>query len=312
MGFSEFTEPSKVFRIRTTIKTLLIFVFLFQVSSCKKENKKVMSHSEGEMTIYVDPSNKSLLLALTDIYVMKFPKVKFNFIYKPENQILKNLIDTTAYAAFINQPLTAEQTDYIRQKTDVTPRSTLLAYDAVVFITSKENPVDSVTFDILKNSILTENSGVVFDNGNSGNFNTVRQVLGLEIPADKKIQALNSADEVIDFVQKSKKSIGVIGLNEISEPDSSRAKKILEKVKVLGVVDKNNQVQKPTIPNILGLKYPFFKGVYFIVREAGFGIGSGFSRFAGSQQGQLIVGREGLQPNFLYPRTVQVNQKNIE
>ncbi|MFA7615529.1 MAG: substrate-binding domain-containing protein [Moheibacter sp.] len=271
-----------------------------------------MSHSEGEMTIYADPSNQSLLQALTEIYMMKFPKVKFDIIYKPENQILKDLIDTTAYAAFINQPLTEAQTEFIRQKTDVTPRSTLLAYDAVVFVTSPENPIDSVTFDMLRAGIMTEDGKVIFDNGNSGNFNTVKEVLGLEIQKGKSIQAVENSEEVIGYIQRSKNSIGVIGLNEISEPDSKKAKEILSKVKVLPVIDHNNQLQQPTVPNILALKYPFFKGVYFIVREAGFGIGSGFSRFAGSQQGQLIVGREGLQPNYLYPREVQVNLKPIQ
>lgn len=294
------------------IKYLILILSLIQFLSCEKKDKKIISHQEGEMTIYADPANESLLRALTDIYTMKFPKVKFDFVYKPENQILKDLIDTVAYAAFINRPLTDEQTEYIRQKTDVTPRSTLLAYDAVIFVTSPENRIDSVTFDMLRNGILSGDGEVIFDNGNSGNFNTVKDVLKLELPKGKAVQAVNSTDEVIEYVQRVKTSIGVIGLNEISEPDSKRAKEILEKIKVLPVVDQNNKIQKPEIPNILALSYPFFKGVYFIVREPGFGIGSGFSRFAGSQQGQLIVGREGLQPNYLYPREVQVNLKSLD
>lgn len=311
MEFSEFIVQSKVFATKI-IRLSLFLGIVLQFTSCQKSNKKIISHSEGEMTIYADPSNESLLTALTDIYMMKFPKVKFNIIYKSENQILKDLIDTTAYAAFINRPLTDEQTEFIRQKTDVTPRSTLLAYDAVIFITLPDNPIDSVTFDMLRQGILSEDNRIVFDNGNSGNFNTVKEVLKLNIPKGKAIKAMENADDVIELVQKSKNTIGIIGLNEISEPDSKRAKEILKKVKILSVVDEKGKLQKPEIPNILALKYPFFKGVYFIVREAGFGIGSGFSRFAGSQQGQLIVGREGLQPNYLYPREVRVNMKDFD
>jgi len=312
MEFSEFIAQSKASFLKTVCSLVFVAGFSFQLTSCQKNKEKIVSHSEGEMTIYADPSNESLLVALTDIYMMKFPKVKFNIIYKSENQILKDLLDTTAYAAFINQPLSEEQTEFIRQKTDVTPRSVLLAYDAAVFITSAENPIDSVTFDMLRQNILNENGNVIFDNGNSGNFNTIKEVLSLDIPHGKSVQALQNADEVIDFVQKSKRAIGVIGLNEISESDSKRTKEILQKVKVLPVIDSENKPREPSVPNILALKYPFFKGVYFIVREPGFGIGSGFSRFAGSQQGQLIVGREGLQPNYLYPREVQVNLKSLD
>ncbi len=286
---------------------VLICFFLLHCKSGKET-----SHQEGEMTIYADPSNKNLLEALTDIYVMKYPKVKFNIIYKPENQVLKDLQDTVASAAFINQPLTAQQTKYIAQLTDVTPRSTLLAYDAAIFITSVNNPVDSITFDQIRYGILEGNNQIIFDDGNSGNFNTVKEVLNLKIPQGKSIQAEENAQKVIEFVQRSPQSIGVIGMNEISESDNPKVKEILTKVKILSVADEKGKIQQPTVPNILAMNYPFSKGVYFIVREPGFGIGSGFSRFAGSNQGQLIVKREGLQPNFLYEREVQVNMENVE
>ncbi len=286
---------------------MLIVFFLIQCKSGKET-----SHQEGEMTIYVDPSNKNLMEALTEIYTMKYPKVKFNLIYKSENQILKDLQDTIAKAAFINQPLSDQQTKYIAQKSDITPRSTLLAYDAVIFIASIENPVYSITLDQIRNGILEGNNQIIFDNGNSGNFNTVQNVLNLEIPKGKSIQAEENAQKVIEFVQKSPSSVGIIGLNEISEKDNPKVKEILKKVKILSVVDEKGITQQPTVPNILAMNYPFSKGVYFIVSEAGFGIGSGFSRFAGSNQGQLIVKREGLQPNFLYDREVQVNMENVE
>lgn len=277
---------------------------------CKKG--KETSHQEGEMTIYVDPSNKNLMEALTEIYTMKYPKVKFNLIYKSENQILKDLQDTIAKAAFINQPLSEQQTKYIAQKSDITPRSTLLAYDAAIFITSIENPAESVTLDQIRKGILEGNNQIIFDDGNSGNFNTVQNILNLKIPSGKSIQAEENAQKVIEFVQKSPSSIGIIGLNEISEKDNPAVKEILTKVKVLSVINENGVSQQPTVPNILAMNYPFSKGVYFIVSESGFGIGSGFSRFAGSNQGQLIVKREGLQPNFLYDREVEVNLESVE
>lgn len=294
-------------------KMIVLCILLFSLISCNKnKNQKVLSHREGEMTIYVDPSNKNLLEALTEIYVMKFPEVQFDFVYKPENQILQDLLDTVAYAAFINTPLSEQQTKYLQQKSDVTPRSTLLAYDAAVFITSIENPKNEISMDEIRTGILEENNKIIFDNGNSGNYNTVKDKLNLKIPEGKSVQALNNPDEVIDFVQKSKTSIGVIGLDVVSEEDSPKVKELLTKIKILSVINPENEAISPSAKNILQMKYPFFKGVYFIVREPGFGIGSGFSRFAGSQQGQLIVRRAGLQPNYLWERQVQVNLKDIQ
>lgn len=306
LGFTGLSKPS-AHKIINIIGILFLSFFLTQCKSGKET-----SHQEGEMTIYADPSNKSLLEALTDIYTMKYPKVKFNFIYKSENEVLKDLQDTIASAAFINQPLTDQQTKYIAQKTDVTPRSTLLAYDAVIFITSQNNSISSISLDQIKTGILEGKSQIIFDSGNSGNFNTIQEILKLEIPKGKTIQAEENTQKVIEFIEKSTSSIGVIGLNEISEKDNPRVKEILSKVKILSVIDEKGMAQAPSVPNILEMNYPFSKGVYFIVREPGFGIGSGFSRFAGSNQGQLIVKREGLQPNFLYDREVQINLENVE
>jgi len=310
MEFSGFTEGC-----RQSVTRIFKFIFLLGICSvllfCKSKGKEI-THREGELTIYVDPANENLLHALTEIYVMKFPKVKFNMVYKPETAILQDLLGTVASAAFINKPLTDQQTRYLKQQTGITPRSTLLAYDAVVFIASVDSKIDSVTFDGLRNGILNENNRVVFDNGNSGNFNTVKETLKLNIPKGKKIAAMENVEMVIDFVQKSPGSIGVIGMNEISEKTSPKARELLKKIKVLPVMDSLNVAQQATVQNILGFKYPFFKGVYFISREPGFGIASGFSRFAGSEQGQLIVKREGLQPNYLYERNVQVNLESVE
>lgn len=309
MGFLGFIGEFRHFAQRTT-NLFFLFLFLSFLFSCSKNEE--ITHREGEMVIYVDPSNLNLLEALTEIYMIKFPKVSFKLIPQSENEILKNLIDTVAYAAFINQPLSDEYSKVIQQKTQTSTRSTLLAYDAALFINNIENSRSSISLSEIKNGILNDSLQIVFDNGNSGNFNTVIHKLGIELPINSSVFALNNADEVIDFVQKSKNSIGVIGMNEISESGNPRVIETLQKIKILSIIDENGVAQEANVPNILTMSYPFSKGVYFIVREPGFGIGSGFSRFAGSQQGQLIVKRAGLQPNYLYAREVQVNLKNIE
>lgn len=305
MAYSECTERLNL-SVPKIIKYFGIFCFLLISFSCKNKGEEI-THQRGEMTIWVDPANKNLIEALTEVYTMKFPEVKFNFVYEPENIILKNLIELKADAAFINKPLTKEQADYIFQESNVNPRSTLLAYDAVIFITGKSSPLEYITLNEIKESILNGDNKFVFDDGNSGNFNTVKDILKLELPKDMKIRSLENPEQVIDFVNNSPQSVGIIGLNVISEKDNPKVKAILEKINILPVQDEAGKLQHPTVPNLLDFNYPFFKGVYFIVREPGFGIGSGFSRFAGSQQGQLIVGREGLQPNFLYAREVQIN-----
>jgi len=263
------------------------------------------------MTIWVDPTNENLVTALTDIYSMKYPEVKFNFIYEAENVILQNLMNTKASAAFINKPLSEQQTKYIEQESTMIPRSTLLAYDAVLFIVSNESTIEYVNVNELKTNLLTKNNSFVFDNPNSGNFNTLVEKLELTLPKDQSVQSLETTESLIEFITKSKNSIGIIGMNEISEKENPKIKEILSKIKILPIQNDKKELFEPTLENILDFNYPFFKGVYFIVSEPGFGIGSGFTRFAGSQQGQLIVAREGLQPNYLYERIVEIRNNPL-
>ncbi len=309
MVHSEFTgrlnqSAPKIFKFFGLV--LLIFLLF----SCKDKQDEI-SHQRGEMTIWVDPANKNLIEALTDVYMMKYPDVKFKFVYEPENIILQNLIDLKADAAFINKPLSEQQSNYIFQETTVKPRSTLLAYDAVIFIAGKESSIESVSINEIREGILSGDNKFVFDDGNSGNFNAVKEILKIELPEGQKVRALENATQVIEFVKKSTGTVGIIGMNVISEKDNPKVKEILSQIKILPIKDSSNVLREPTLENILDFNYPFFKGVYFIVSEPGFGIGSGFSRFAGSQQGQLIVGREGLQPNYLYDRVIQLKSEPL-
>lgn len=304
MGFSEFIAQYKPFATKIT-KILLFTIGISILFQCKKKEQEI-THQRGEMTIWVDPSNKNLITALTDIYTMKYPEVKFTLKYESESVILKKLMNLEADAAFINKPLDSIQTKYIEQESTIKPRSTLLAYDAVIFITSNQNERTFVDIEEIKNNLLAEKSQFVFDNANSGNFNTLIDNLKLNVPKDKGVQALQDTEKLFDFLNQSTNSIGIIGMNSISEKNNPKVQEILSKIKILPIRNSSNELIEPNLDNIINFKYPFFKGVYFIVKESGFGIGSGFSRFAGSQQGQLIVAREGLQPNYLYERIVEI------
>src|SRR5690606_1336754 len=106
MVFLEFTERSQPSKLEM-IKYLLFPILLLSLFSCG--NIEEAEHRTGEITIYVEPSNKNLMDALSEIYQMKYPKTEFNFIYKPENENHKNLIVTDSYSSFINKPLSDEK-----------------------------------------------------------------------------------------------------------------------------------------------------------------------------------------------------------
>jgi phosphate transport system substrate-binding protein len=309
-------------------KLLLIgclFTFAFIPFSCKKneeikvEESKTKGiekplHTYGKLKVTADPSYENVLKALTSIYTIEYPEVEFIFDYKIEELAIKDLYEGKTNFAVVSKPLTKDQETYLFNKTKILFKSSPIGMDATVFITSVNNPIDSISVNEIKTNVYNENGNfrMIFDYPNSANFNTLNEKLGITPPKGKSVNALKSAENVIEFVQKDQKAIGIIGLNTLSDTDNPKVQEYLKHVKILNVVDEKGKVYAPNNPNLRNGLYPFHRMIYFLKNEKGFGIAAGFTRFTGSQQGQLIILKENLQPYYLYKREVQINSQSLQ
>lgn len=301
-----------------------LFAISFFTNACKKEIIKTEEsktkgidkplHTYGTLKITADPSYENVIKALTSIYQIQYPDIKFDFDYKIEELAIQDLYEGRTDFAIVSKPLTKDQEQYLYNKTKILYKSSPIGMDATIFITAIDNPTDSISITDIKNNLYKDDAKIkfVFDYPNSANFNTVNDKLEISAPKDKPIKALKSAENVIDFVQKDKNAIGIIGLNTLSDTDNPKVKDYLSKVKILKVVDKNGNSFEPTKPNLRSGNYPFYRLIYFLKNEKGFGIAAGLTRFTGSQQGQLIISKENLQPYYLFKREIQLNSKPLE
>lgn len=282
-----------------------------EVSKTKGIEKPL--HTYGTLKITADPSYKNVIKALTSIYNVQYPEVEFDYDFKIEELAIKDLYEGKTEFAIVSKPLTKDQETYLFNKTKILYKSSPIGMDATIFITSIDNPLENISVNDIKTNLYTENGNYnfVFDYPNSSNYNTVNDKLGITAPKGKAIKALESAENVIDFVQKDKKAIGIIGLNTLSDTDNPKVKEYLKTVKILKVADAKGEVYEPTNPNLRNGKYPFYRLIYFLKNEKGFGIAAGLTRFTGSQQGQLIILKENLQPYYLYKREIQLNSQPL-
>lgn len=306
---------------------LLIFGGILAISffahSCKKDVVKVEEsktkgikkplHTYGTLKITADPSYQNLIKSLTSIYQIDYPEVKFDYDYKIEELAIKDLYEGKTDFAVVSKPLTKDQETYLFNKTKILFKSSPIGMDATIFITSIHNPIETISLKEIKDNVYKENSDLkfVFDYPNSSNYNTLNDKLGIEPAKGQAIKALKSAENVIDFVQKDQKTIGIIGLNTLSDTDNPKVMEYLKQVKILKVSNDKNEIFEPNNPNLRSGNYPFYRLIYFLKNEKGFGIAAGFTRFTGSQQGQLIVLKENLQPYYLFKREVQINAQSL-
>ncbi len=277
----------------------------------EKSGLEKARHTFGEITFVADPTYKNLVEAWVATYTNDYPKVKIKVDYQIEDLALKNFSEGEYPIAIVGKELDQPQQNYLYQKTTTKYVPSAVAMDATVLITNIQNPIDSISTEQLKKELYADGTQYVFDRANSSNFNTINDKLGVRVPKNKKVNSIEDFDQMLAFLEKSPKAIGIIGLNVLSDQDNKKVQEYLKKVKVLSIVNDQNKVVRPNLENLRNGSYPFIRLVYILKNEVGFGIGSGFTRFAGSQQGQLIVKKEEMQPYFLYKREVRIQSNAL-
>jgi phosphate transport system substrate-binding protein len=290
---------------------ILIFSFLsfFLLFSCKRDLESSGEYKKGDLTIAIDPSFKEVADALTQVYQAMYPQVHITLKSEVEDLAIADLVNGKISIAMVSRDLTPQEAEILLNKTKIHYVPSQIALDATIFITAKDSPIDRLTFSEIKTGVLDPKGKFIFDDGNSSNFNTLMKELKTVFPKGQKLNAQKGADKVIDFVKENASYVGIIGLDVLSDDGDPKVQKLIKEVKILSVVNAENKSVMPTVPNIRTGRYPFIKRIYLLNCESGFLRGSAFVRFTGSQQGQLIIGRSGLQPYFLYPRNVEIITK---
>lgn len=292
---------------RLIIRSIVFLAFLIICISCQEDIKKKQAYRQGNITLAIDPSLMNLGSALVEVFQSSYPETKILFKPEVEDLVIADLLNGKVPIAMTTRDLSSEEAGILYNHTNVTYISTQIACDATIFVVSKESSIKEIDQTSLKSNIISNDSKFVFDGGNSSNFNNLKKKLGFNLTKNQKINSFSNGKEVIQFISKNSSHIGIIGLDVISEENSNEVKEFLSKVRVLPIKRADGKLIDPTVPNLREGIYPFTKRVFLLNAENSFKIGSSFSRFCGSQRGQLIVKRAGLQPYYLYERRIQLH-----
>ena len=263
------------------ISLLSLSAFLiFSTFSCKDKEKPTKAeqktavkralHEYGDLAMTVDPSFKNLAQSLADMYMVDYPDVKITINEEIEEKAIKDFYEGKIPVLMVSKPLTKAQQQHLFDKTTTKYISSVIALDATVFITSVDNPINSITVNDIKDNLYKKDPKItfVYDHPNSANFNTINDKLKLSVENGAKVTAMGDAEKVIDFVQKDKTAIGIIGLNILSDKGNPKVEEYLKKVKVLPIADDKGNLVLPTIPNLKYGVYPFYRQIYIFLTSS--------------------------------------------
>lgn len=286
---------------------LLFFALLF--SACDSNNNPFVyqkdAHGRGKAHIYVEESFKPLFSTSIATFESQYPKAKVTATYGAENQMIDAFYANKTKTIVVSRNFNDKEKEYLKSK-NVSYRSDKIATDAIVIILhpSMEDTVLSVA-QIKKllsndNSKLPSNSPlnqIVFDQKGSANFNYLTNMLQIE-QLSSRVSALQSNEEVINYVKMHPNAIGVIGLNWISDQEDPTSMAFMDGLKVASIYTTNAaDACKPYAGFIYTKEYPLIRDIWVINKGRRSGLHTGFVLFMKKDdKGQLIIQKSGLVP----------------
>lgn len=308
-----------------TLFFLLLIFFSTAIISCNTNpGKELDTPVSGNININVDESYQPLISAELDVFHALYERATVHAKYTDENTAVNDLLNDSVKTIIINRSLTKNETAALKQY-GITPRVTKIAIDAVALVVNNENPDSMLTYEqlsqIIHGEIRTWNQLghkskpdsiiIVFDNRQSSNARFLKETFLGTAAFPQNVFAVNSNSEVIDYVAANKKTLGVIGVNWVSDKNDSLVNDFLKKVRVVSLAPPgsgaNPEYYKPYQAYVALKNYPLIRDVFVISREARAGLGTGFASFIASDKGQMIVRRAGMLPATIPVRIVNTN-----
>lgn len=303
--------------------SLLAFAGL--IASCNDGKAPLDNPSRGSITIAADESFKPLVSQITSAYEGIYPNVKFNLVFKPEQEAINMMLHDSARLAFTTRKLSKNEQRALDQR-KIKGAAVKIATDGVALIVNKANSDSLITMDELR-AVFTgkiktwaqlkgnqkEPITLVFDNNNSSNLDFVLNTFGVKSVDGIRIFTTRSNREVIDFVRKNPSALGFIGVNWISDGDEPLTAELSADLRVMGVSTKQNPTGRADyyqpFQEDLGMqRYPLRRPVYVLSREAHPGLGGGLVNYVMRDAGSLIIYKVGLWPSVRYNREINLKK----
>ena len=275
------------------------------------------THSRGNIKFYVEESFKPLFETSIYTFESQFSKANLNPVYCTEQEAIQSFIENKTKTIFITRDFTKEEKNNLL-KSQVEVRSIKLAEDALTLIIHPSNSDSLFTIDRLKKILTTADSkwnnkiekiDIVFDNQNSANFIYLKKIIGNSI-IQPNVFAVKSNKEVINYVKNHPNSLGVIGVNWISDEDDVNVLNFLKGIKVVSVAkDSKSEYFKPYQAYIYTKEYPLTRELWSINKASKSGLNSGFINFLVGEKGQLIIQKSSLVPSNSPIRMMEIKME---
>lgn len=318
---------------KTPFNTLVGLTFILGLlSSCgdsKPKSGRTDTYTTGTITVAMDESFSPLIEEEIQIFELVNPQAKIKPLYTNELNAINLLKTDSVYIAIAARNYRPDEVQNLKDRRMV-PFSFPIAYDGLALIVNKENPDTCISVkdfssilsgkvkkwsEIYSDSKLGD-FDVVFDNKNSSTVHyCMDSILNGKPISCPNVSAVKTSAEVINYVEKHKNAIGIIGSNWLNDKRDTTNLTFKKNITVMQVskLDKATAMnsRKPFQYYFLTGEYPLVRTIYVLLNDPRRGLPTGFGNFISGPKGQMIVLKTGLLPyrGELNIRTVDVREE---
>lgn len=287
--------------------SVLAFIFLIGIYSCEKNKKQTNKETilKGKATIYVDETLMPIVEDLAQVFESQY-NAELTLIAKSESEITQAISLGKTDLFVLSRELSASESKIFTNK-KVIGKITPFAYDGIGLVTQKNEPFNEIKLSELINCVSGKNSiikSLVFDNPNSSTVRYIKELAKIKNLTKNNIFSFQTNTEVVTFVSKNKGSVGVVGVNWLSQP-SNEIKNIKENIKILAI-NTGKISSKPTQETIGTAYYPLNRQIKLLNYQGYSGLGMGFASFIAGELGQRIILQSGLAPVRMPSRNINI------
>lgn len=221
---------NKYFEISSIYKLLPIVIFLFLIG-CDNSDKDTSGQYEawnsGEIEIYYDNQNTTMLDSVFKMYDKDFPNVKATYIPVTSREGMRLLLNGKAKIVLNSRTFLSDEDSLIKFYNLNFPEPYPFAEDALVFFTQLESTIDTLNANLVEEYFTDLNSKslqklnlpveptIVVCEPNSSVFANFQKMVLKGKPLRRKHKFFVTADSVKNYVANTANTIGIGYLSQI-------------------------------------------------------------------------------------------------
>lgn len=297
---------------------LLVALGLSGCTNAPKDPSKDDTPVSGRAVVLADADLEYLLEDHQLVFNATYPAAQVVLHYLPEAQLTRAMLADSVRCVFGSFEPGGDQQAYFRTR-DLTAHTERVAMDAIAVVVSPQNPVQQLSLTQLRDMLGGRSAfwpgtstpfTALFEGKESGVPRVLVDSLFQGDPSQlKRAMALGSVEELAQRVANDPTAIGFLAFARISDMDDARCKALRAGLKLLPIAASDTATAfLPDQGTLKDKSYPLRRGVVMMVVEGKSGLGTGFASFVAGHKGQRIILKQGLAPERVPARDVELVQ----